>query len=970
MNPRLFISSRQPSRPSTPRRTPVLLFVAVWLAACFPSTNLLADNTTPTAEQVEFFEAHIRPLLVERCHDCHAADLQEAGLRLDSRAALLTGGDTGPAAIPGQPDQSRLMQVVHYRGDVQMPPDAKLSNAEIEALAHWINDGLPWPPAASPAGESSAAEATTASNRLARLRAEHWSLQPIVRPDIPQVEHTPWPQRTLDYFILARLEDAGLTPSPAADKRTFLRRATYDLLGLPPTHDEVEQFLTDDSVEAYERLIDRYLASPAYGQRWGRHWLDVARYADTKGYVFTAEPRFPYAFTYRDYVVRALNEDLPFDRFVLEQLAADQLELGADKRPLAALGYLTLGRRFDNNIHDMIDDRIDVVTRGLLGLTVSCARCHDHKYDPIPTADYYSLYGVFASSVEPDELPLISMPDEVQAFESHQQQLAAAESELDTFLQEHHTRITEELRTHVTDYLVHIVTHKPETDLDEQAFLSLNAGEIKPKIADRWRALIAARTTDPIFALWHKLASLPADHFAEQASQLLANLHDTGRLADEVQVNSLVRENFISQPPQSMVEVAGRYGQLLTSTWQAWHQLLAAHQQTAEGTEPAEPPQSLPDAEAESIRQLYLTEDSPLVISRDQLPRLLDRAAWSVYTQRLGAVEQLKADTPVALSRAMVLVDAEKPHEPRIFQRGNPARPGDTVPRQYLEMLSPDERRPFSQGSGRLELARAITSLDNPLTARVIVNRVWLHHFSQGLVRTPDDFGTRSEPPTHPELLDYLAFTFRADGWSLKKLHRQIMLSSTYRQASDHRADCAVLDPDNRFVWRYNRRRLEFEPLRDSLMAVADHLDLSLDGRAVDLFAQPYTTRRTIYGFVDRQDVPGVLRSFDFTDPDATTSIRPQTVVPNRPFMMNSLRPATGFNISPEQVQLAIVRTRGRFRPCIARFLPLLKSKKSRSPNNIWRPSADDAPTAWLMPSAFRTNEFTLSTEPCTARTV
>lgn len=936
--------------------------VGAWICIC--SVTVQADEVeSPTAAQLEFFETRIRPLLVERCFDCHGADTQEAGLRLDSRSAWLAGGDSGTAVVPGNPAASHVIEAVGYRGSLQMPPDGKLADAEIESLTQWIREGLPWPETVeNPASDS--ADGEPVGDPAARLRAEHWSLQPIVRPDIPAVEQTDWPSRTIDYFILAGLEAADLTPAEAVDKAIFLRRAKFDLLGLPPTYEEIEAFIADDSVESYERLIDRYLASPEYGQRWGRHWLDVARYADTKGYVFTAEPRYPYAYTYRDYVIRAFNEDLPFDQFVVEQLAADQLELGTDKRPLAALGFLTLGRRFDNNVHDIIDDRIDVVTRGLLGLTVSCARCHDHKYDPIPTADYYSLYGVFASSVEPDEKPLISMPDEVQVFEAHQTELTAAESTFETFAQQQHVRITDELRTHATDYLVYIATHEPDAELDQQVRLSLNPGEIKPKIADRWRAWIAARSNDPVFGLWNALAGLPAESFSSDAARILADLETTGKLPAGGEVNPMVRASFAAQPPASMADVAQRYGEALSSALQQWQQLLAEHQQqpVAEGSEPAEPPTALPDAAAEALRQVFFSEESPTVVSREDLPRLLDREASNTYQQHAAAVESLKAAAPEQLSRAMVLVDADTPHEPRIFQRGNPARAGDPVPRQYLRLLSGEDRQPFKQGSGRLELAREITSLDNPLTARVIVNRVWLHHFGQGLVRTPDDFGSRSEPPTHPALLDYLAYTLRSDGWSLKKLHRQIMLSSTYRQSSDLRPACAERDPENCLLWRFNRQRLEFEPLRDALLAVAGRLDCSLEGRAVDLFAPPFTTRRTVYGFVDRQAVAGVLRSFDFTDPDATTAQRPQTVVPqqalflmNSPFVQEQARHLAERAEAPDDA----ARVQALYRTALAR--PASEAETRLALQFIARADDDEQRTAaWhqLAQALLCTNEF------------
>lgn len=356
---------------------------------------------TPDPAGIEFFEKNIRPLLADHCYGCHSAKAEKVkgGLWLDTREGVLKGGDTGPALVAGSPDNSLLIKAVRYTDpDLQMPPkNKKLPPKQIADLEAWVRMGAPDPrtgPAISQAPPDKA-------------RA-HWAFQPVVAPAIPKVKHRRWVQTPVDAFVLAKMETRKMKPSPPADKRTLIRRATYDLIGLPPTPEEVAAFMADKSPGAFAQLVERLLASPHYGERWGRHWLDVARYADTKGYIGAGDSRYPYAYTYRDYVIRAFNEDLPFDRFIVEQIAADQLKPGEDNRSLAALGFLTVGRRFINNENDIIDDRIDVVCRGIMGLTTACARCHDHKFDPIPTQDYYSLYGVFKSSTEPGELPLLT----------------------------------------------------------------------------------------------------------------------------------------------------------------------------------------------------------------------------------------------------------------------------------------------------------------------------------------------------------------------------------------------------------------------------------------------------------------------------------------------------------------------------------------------------------------------------------
>jgi mono/diheme cytochrome c family protein len=672
--------------------------------ALTPAVQAESPSAAASPQAAEFFEKQVRPILADHCFSCHGDKKQKGGLRLDSRTALLKGGDDGPVVTPGNPEKSILIRAIRHDGDLKMPPKGKLTDAAIDALTQWVKMGAPWPEA------SAAAASAAAADPIAEARRTHWAFQPIRQPPLPAVENTAWVQNLIDRFVLARLEAQGMQPSPPADRRTLIRRATFDLLGLPPTPEEVAAFEADPAPDAFARVVDRLLASPAYGERWARHWLDVARYADTKGYVFTEERRFPYAYTYRDYVIRAFNEDLPYDQFIVQQLAADRLPLGRDNRPLAAMGFLTLGRRFLNNINDIIDDRIDVVSRGLLGLTVTCARCHDHKFDPIPTADYYSLYGVFASSVEPTQLPTIATTESSEATRAFEKQLQTLQAEVDRFKEAHQT-------------------------------------ELKSR-----------------------------------------------------------NRKF-----------------------------------------------------------------------RDELRKLQKK------------VDQLRVTHPGSPAQAMVLNDAPQPVQPHILKRGNPNNRGPAVPRRFLAVLSGPERKPFTEGSGRLELARAIASKENPLTARVMVNRIWLHHFGAGLVRTPSNFGLRGEPPTRPDLLDYLAASFMDNGWSIKKIHRLILLSSTYQQSSADRRDYRERDPDNRLLWKMNRQRLEFEPLRDAVLAVAGRLDRTMGGRAVEIIAPPFQPRRSVYGFIDRQNLPGVLRTFDFASPDSSTAQRYATTVPQQAlYLMNS----------------------------------------------------------------------------------
>lgn len=827
----------------------------------------------PKREQEEFFEKNVRPMLVQHCVSCHGPEQQEAGLRLDSKAALLRGVEGHPVVVPGEPDKSRLVVVARYDGDVQMPPEGKLPEKDYVALVTWIKMGAPWPEApgkeqpttaaATPAKPQSEAE------RVAAARATHWAFQPIRRPPLPKVSNGSWCRTPLDSFILEKLEAAKLKPSPEADARTLLRRLSYDLTGLPPTAEEVDAFANDKSPAAYAKAVDRLLASPRYGERWARHWLDIARYADTKGYVFQQEPRYPFAYTYRDYVIKAFNDDLPYDQFILEQLAADQLPPRDENRSLAGMGFLTVGRRFSNSQQEIIDDRIDVVTRGLLGLTVTCARCHDHKYDAIPTADYYSLYGVFNSSTEPGELPLVGQPEQSPEYAQYMAELAKRESAVSSYLDKERVKLEEELRAHVGEYLALTAMERDKSLEWQDFYLSFQKGEPRPPIAKRWRDYLAqaAKRQDAVFKLWRQLYALPEKDFAEGAKKLVA-----APPAKDKPGNRLVREAFATKPPESMLDVVKTYDKLFIDIDAQWREAIKSDAKLTK----------LPDGAAEELRLVLYGPDSPATVSAADAPRLLERKVTDELGKLTKQVENLKATNPAAPPRAMVMNDLPKPNEPRVFVRGNPGRPGPAVPRQFLHVIAGDARKPFTKGSGRLELAQAIVSLENPLTARVIVNRVWMHHFGEGLVATASDFGVRSDPPSHPQLLDYLAATFIEEGWSLKKLHRAIVMSSAYRQSSHDRPEGVQADVDNRLLWRMNPRRLEFEALRDSLLAVAGSLDTKMGGRSVEIAKPPYSPRRAVYGFIDRQELPEVFRTFDFANPDVSTESRPRTSVPQQ----------------------------------------------------------------------------------------
>jgi hypothetical protein len=853
----------------------IVLVVGLQLAFAIIQTDALLAASPVDAtstDGADFFERNVRPLLLSNCVDCHGPETQEASLRLDSRQALLDGGDSGLALVPGNAAESLLIQAVRQSGELKMPPDSKLSAEQVAYLEHWVNQGAPWP-------SRDVVDPPLPTDSI----PTHWAFQPIRSPEPPEVQGAQWIRTPVDAFVLAELESQGLSPAPQADKRTLIRRVTYDLTGLPPTPAEVEAFVKDDDPDAYSRLVDRLLASPHYGEQWARHWLDLARYSDSKGYVYAREERmFVHAPAYRDWVVRAINEDMPYDRFLLLQIAADQAA-PADREALAALGFLTGGRRFLGITHDIIDDRIDVVSRTAMGLTVACARCHDHKYDPIPTEDYYSLYGVFLNCTE----RLVRIGDvtaEEPAKAAFEEELQKRQQALDQELAKQRVEASDRARARLADYLY------AQTELEkypEEAFNQIVVKEdIIAAFVRRWQNYldVAAQTDDSVFLPWRRFVGLSEDSFVEAARQVTQELLGAGGPA----INPLVRQAFAT-PPQSLRDVADRYGRLFAKIDEQWKTL-------ASTTQPA--PTSLLDPAAEQLRCVLYGPQSPCEVPDEPIVSTelyFDTATIEALWNLQGEVDRWLLQSPAAPPYALALYDRATLQEPRVFRRGSPAAKGATAPRQFLALLSPPERRPFQHGSGRLELAQAIIAPENPLAARVWANRVWAHHFGAGLVRTPSDFGLRAEEPSHPALLDWLARQLMANQWSTKTLHRTIVLSAAYQQSSIRPHDDQIakraneVDPDNRLLWRMNQRRLSFEEWRDAMLAASDELDLRIGGRGADLFAAvPANVRRTLYGFIDRQFLPGTLRMFDFANPDLHIPQRSETIVPQQAlFAMN-----------------------------------------------------------------------------------
>ncbi|MFO0807803.1 MAG: PSD1 and planctomycete cytochrome C domain-containing protein [Gemmataceae bacterium] len=677
-----------------------------------------AAEPQPTPDDIRFFETKVRPLLVERCFKCHGREKQKGELRLDSAEAVKKAGGSGsPLFTPGKPDDSLLLRAVrHADGVERMPPDGKLKAADIATLETWVKRGAPFPATVNSTG----LDATT-----------HWSFQPVGMPAVPSVKDTTWSESDLDRFVLAKLEAAGLTPAPPADRRALIRRATFDLTGLPPTPEEIDAFLRDDMPDAFAQVVDRLLASPAYGERWGRHWLDVARYADSNG--LDENIAHGNAWRYRDYVVAAFNTDKAYDRFLLEQIAGDLLPTdtpASRHEHLIATGFLALGPKVlaepdEKKMElDIVDEQVDTLGRTVVGLTFGCARCHDHKFDPLTTADYYGLAGVFVS----------------------------------TRTMEHFKKV----------------------------------------------------------ARWHENSLASPAEIARKAESDAA----TAKVKDRIK------------------ELKGK----------------------------------LDDA---------------------------SKSKLTLLQAELAALEKAAPELPSAMG-----VTEGKPTDIPILRRGNHLTPAAVVARRFPAMLTGATQASLpSDHSGRLELAKWLIDPKHPLTARVIVNRVWRWHFGKGLVRSVDNFGILGEKPTHPELVDWLATTFVRDRWSLKALHRRLMLSSTYRMSSTHDTKAATADPDNRLLWRAIPRRLEAEAIRDSLLAVGGLLDHTAGGPVLthvknreflfDHTSKDTTTyasdRRSIYLPVIRNHLYDVFQLFDATDAAVPNGDRATTTVPTQAlFFLNS----------------------------------------------------------------------------------
>jgi cytochrome c553 len=1011
-----------------------------------------ARSAEPT-QKIEFFEKKIRPLLVENCFRCHGAvQKPKGGLRLNSRETILQGGDTGPAIVSGQPGSSLLIKAVGYKDpDLRMPPRSKLADEQIADLAAWVQMGAPWPTA-------EANQPTTGSKTFdLQERRKHWAFQPLKKTVPPAVKRTDWRRSPLDAFVLARLEANGLSPAGPADKRTLLRRATYDLTGLPPTPAEIDAFLADESPTAYAKVVERLLASPHYGERWGRHWLDLVRFAETAGHEFDFD--LPAAYAYRDYIIRAFNGDLPYDQLVVEHMAGDLLTVPrrhpVDRfnESIIGTGYYFLGEAKHSPVDirgdaaDRTDNQIDVWTKTFLGLTVSCARCHDHKFDAISNRDYYALAGYLRSSryqqaFYEDAGPTRELVRRLKELRSRAQPLAIAVStatrqaqlaKLPAYLlcaREAGSPADVAHKFHLdTGHLGRFLSAYRKADRKNIthplyawfALADASRGWMPAQFTTKRQALVkrlreqqAAAELDARYAVFEDFQRptygdwfvtggafgagpsrggellLQPDQRKPVRQVLAAGMAHSGLLAGKLQ-GVLRSPTFTIRKKNILYRLAGRdvqvnliidgfqqirepiYGKL-TFTVQSgdrpiWHvqdvSMWNGHRAYieildhgpghvavekivfADHAPPADGPNRLvvdmlddaavnsPAKLAHKYQALFLQvldqwQMGKLFAAKDHRERLALLNAL-LQDDLFGAIEAPAPDRPSDASTRLAglldryrLIEAALPEPKKVmamadgtgenehlFIRGSHKNLGPEVPRRFLEAIVGDWQAAPKQGSGRLELARRMVDRSNPLPARVIVNRLWQHHFGEGIVRSPDNFGVLGEPPSHPELLDWLAAEIIRSGWSIKHMHRLMVLSSTYRMASRPNPAADKGDPQNNLLHRMPIRRLEAECIRDALLAVSGRLDQRMFGPSVLPHLSSFMIgrgrpasgpldgagRRSIYINVRRNFLTPMFLAFDYPVPFTTIGRRSVSNVPaqaltmlNNPFVVQQAR--------------------------------------------------------------------------------
>jgi hypothetical protein len=824
----------------------------------------------------EFFEKKIRPVLATQCQACHNAKLKTAGLDLSTSEGFTHGSQSGPVVVVGKPEDSRLIRAIGYSETLKMPPTGKLADEEIADLTAWVKMGAVWPGASTSAPVS---QVRPPSREFTDAEKLFWAFQPVKEPALPAVKDESWVRTPVDRFILAKLEEKGLKPAPPANKITLLRRTTLDLTGLPPTEKETRAFLADKSKDAFAKVVDRLLASPRYGERWARHWLDVARYADSTGN--DEDHRYPYAWRYRDYVIEAFNRDLPYDQFVRDQVAGDLLP-SPDGQPLntrgiVATGLLALGPKAlaqkdkPKMLYDIYDEQVDVVSKAFLGLTVSCARCHDHKFDPILTKDYYSMVAIFANTRDFSDVgdgvskmlfrPLVPK-EEYDKYQSETRKVNQASFAVTDLIDRERDAYTKQLTPKLAEYML-ASRHIYKDGADPAAV----AGEksLKEDVLQKWvQYLKPSPESKPHLNEWRAASD--------------------GQAAQAAQAYQTRFEARTAKWDEKMAAYRARVRKMLT--------------------ERNMPPPAKPEFDAATDPFFFDVNfgSGPFAIPEEQQEKFFSAAGREQLVNLRAELKKAQAAAPPEPAMACTVAEGD-PVRQKVFIRGDYNNPGEDAPQAFPKILMASARQPeIKSGSGRGQLAEWLARPDNPLPARVMVNRIWQWHFGEGIVRTPDNFGKMGERPMHPELLDYLASQFVHSGWSVKAIQRMIVLSNAYQMSSDAGPGAMEADPENRLFSRFNRQRLSVEEIHDGMLAIDGNLDLTMGGTlqhgfgtdkensADRLSLNPETLRRrTVYLPLRRANLPTLLNLFDFGDATTVTGKRSLTnVAPQALFMMNS----------------------------------------------------------------------------------
>jgi hypothetical protein len=843
-------------------------------------TLYLGAGQAQTPTQLELFEKNARPVFAEKCQGCHNAKLKSGGLDFSSPVSIKEAASMGIFGNPAEPEKSVIIKALSYESQIKMPPQGKLPAETIAAIREWVAAGAPAPAVTPAAGDSLAGTGVrpiALRGVITDFDKNFWSYKPISHAVPPVPKQKDWAANPIDQFILANLEKNGLTPAPPADKTTLLRRATFDLIGLPPTEKELQDFLADKSPKAFEKVVDRLLASPRYGERWGRHWLDVMRYADSTG--SDEDHRYPHAWRYRDYVVQAFNDDMPYNQFVREQLAGDILAAdpnsGVGYRGIIATGFLALGKKalaqkdLPLKRYDVVDDQIDVTAKAFLGLTVTCARCHDHKFDPIATKDYYQLAAIFASTLsyargedgDPIQTPL-APPGEFEAFKKQWSAYNSLEKKVAAII---------------------------DFDRDSQKSRDMEA----PKIAASMQAAYR------VYAKGEAVTAVAADLKLDQTqlARWVEYLKDSKRpeLAKWYAATDATRKDAAAEYQEEFRRSAYQYDQDLS--W--WKQAQSNFPNAGKIAGP-HPRMTI---EKDAFFVATWQDGGPLHRSKDQQLASLSPEKAKQAALLLAQAAEMEKTLPTKEVPMACAVKEGDTMDQKVFIRGDYHNLGDPVERTVPAILRLSAPAPeVKTKSGRLELADWIVDPRNPLPSRVMVNRIWQGHFGDGIVRTPDNYGRLGERPSNPELLDYLARTFMESGWSIKKINRMIMLSKTYRMSAAYDEATKSKDPEDRLISHFPRQRLSIEEIRDAYLAMGGDLDLTMGGTldpgvgtdgetsAGRISMNPEkTNRRSIYLPLRRSNLPTLYTLFDFGDATTPDGHRSSTTVATQAlFVMNS----------------------------------------------------------------------------------